>query len=95
MYFIVYFYADIRVQSPFLEVNERFGTENITVILRWTEDRGALYDSDVLPHALKITSSTSIVLTLQYNVLYNVSVALSLCGKISIDKLELSYGEAT
>ena len=90
-------YADIQAQSPFLEANEQLGTENITVILRWTEDRGALYETVVLPQAFKIISTTSlsIVLTLQYNVLYNVSIAVSLCGHISIDKLKLNYGEAT
>ena len=73
-----------------------FGTENITVILGWSEDKGALYDLVVLPQALiKIyNSSTIIVLTLQYNVLYNVSAALSLCGHISTDTLKLNYGEA-
>ena len=91
---ILVLYADIRAQSPFLEANEQLGTENITVILRWTEDRGALYESVILPRAFKIISTTSIVLTLQYNVLYNVSVAVSLCGHISTDKLKLNYGEA-
>ena len=87
--------AAIHVQGPFLEVNEQFGTENITVILGWREDRGSLYDSVVSPQAFKIISSASIVLTLQYNVLYNVSIVLSLCGHISTDTLELNYGEAT
>ena len=71
-----------------------FGTENITVILGWSEDKGALYDLVVLPQAFKIISSTVIVLTLQYNVLYNVSIALSLCGHISTDTLKLNYGKA-
>ena len=92
---ILVLYADIRVKSPFLEANEQLGTENITVILRWTEDRGALYESVVLPQAFKIISTTSILLILQYNVPYNVSVAVSLCGHISIDTLKLNYGEAT
>ena len=80
-----------------MEPNKQlFGTENITVIFWWSEDKGALYDLVVLPQAsIKIyNSSTIIVLTLQYNVLYNVSAALSLCGHISTDTLKLNYGEA-
>ena len=57
--------------------------------------KGALYDLVVLPQAFEMyNSSTIIVLTLQYNVLYNVSAALSLCGHISTDTLKLNYGEA-
>ena len=87
-------YADIHVSSPFLEANKHFGTENITVIFWWSEDKGVLYDVVVSPQAFKIyNSSTSIALTMQYNVLYNVTVSLTLCGHILTDTLELNYGE--
>ena len=86
-------YVDILVSSPFLQVNKQFGTENITIVLWWTEDEGVLHDLLVVPQAVKIhNGSTSIVLALQYNVLYNVSVTLSLCGEMSTSTLELNYG---
>ena len=75
-------------------MNEQFGIDNITVVVGWSEQDGVLDNLIILPRAIKISNgSTNVVLTIHYNILYNISIIISLCGQVSINTLVLNYGE--
>lgn len=93
---VLSFHDHIGVQNPFLEINEQFGIDNVTVVVGWSEQEGVLDDLIVVPQAIRSSNgSTNVVLTMQYNILYNVSVIISLCGQISTNTLNLNYSELT
>ena len=52
-------------------------------------------NASILPHVpMNFTGSTSFQVTLQYNVIYNLSVeGKALCGENRITHMELQYGE--
>ena len=69
-------------------------TDSVTVILEWVQENGTSYNVSVVPQAsIRFTRSTSIQLTVLYNVLYNVSIVASLCGQNTTGISVLSYGE--
>ena len=64
---------------------EIFGEDNVTVSLEWAHENGVMYHVDVIPQVpiRFLRSSTIILLTVLYNMLYNVTVVGSLCGQNS------------
>ena len=84
----------VDIWNPFLVVDKQFGTNNVTVIVEWSEQDGVLDDLIVVPQVIQLyNGSTNAVLIIQYNVLYNVSVTLSHCGQISTSTLDIYHGE--
>ena len=83
------------VPNPFLK-DEQSGIDNVTVFVGWNVQDGVLDGLIVVPQAIKsLTGSTNVVLAIQYNVLYNVSVIISLCEQKSTRTFILNYGEVT
>ena len=76
-----------------------FGIDKVTTILEWVQESGAFYNISIVPQVmtLRIIRSTSVQLTVSYNIQYNVSIVAfdSLCGQNSaITALELNFGES-
>jgi hypothetical protein len=80
---------------------ERFGSDNITVILEWPDEGGGVsYSASVVPESLMVEMLTGSVtgfintkLVLLYNTPYNLSTVATLCGVNSTNITELNYGE--
>ena len=79
------------------EVNSRaqFGTENVTVTLKWAQEPGVLYIVSVVPQVdVEFIDSTVVQLRVAYNIIYNVSIVITLCGRHTTTIFnKLSYGE--
>ena len=79
------------------EVNSRaqFGTENITVTLKWVQEAGVSYNISIFPQVNhESIDSTVVQLRITYNVMYNVSIMRTLCGRHTTTRLsKLNYGE--
>ena len=84
------------VLNPFLEIDEQFGIDNITVIVGLSEQESVLDSFIIVPQAIKSHNGrTNVVLKMPYNILYNISVITSLCRQMSTSTLNLNYGEVT
>lgn len=80
-------------------VQEHYGTENITVLLDWTEELHVLYNITVtapdLERLVRLVESSSAQLTLSYNTVYSVRFVATLCGQNSTNNFKLQYGKYT
>ena len=80
-------------------VNQLLTNNNVTVTLQWFQEAGIVYHVNVLPENLMSHTefvshdTTTINLTLSYNIQYNVSIVSSLCG-VTTTKV-LNYGKYT
>ena len=75
-------------------VSERFETSSVTLYLEWSTKNGVSYTVDVYPTTfVNYTGKDSAQLTVSYNIIYNVSVATSLCGKNSTTFNVQKYGK--
>ena len=75
-----------------------FGTENVTILFEWTQEEGLLYNITVVSIPLvplRFTDSNTVLLTVSYNILYNVSVIASGCGQTTTNDIHLHYGKKT
>ena len=73
----------VALTPPSVMRSEQFRADNVTIILEWSQDNyGTLsYHVSVTPQVdIRFTGSTSVQLTVSYNILYNVSVVATLCG---------------
>ena len=60
-------------------VNQLLRSDDVTVILQWPREAGAVYHVSVSPEISHITVMTvTINLTVSYNIQYNVSIVSSL-----------------
>ena len=75
--------------------SETFGEDNVTVFLEWAQVNGVMYRVDVIPQVpVRLLRRTSVLLTVLYNTLYNVTVIGSLCGQNSTQSVvEIYFGE--
>ena len=70
--------------APEVIYSEHLGIDSVAVFLEWTSVNAAAYNIyvSVVPQAtIRPVGNTSAHLTVSYNILYNVSVVASLCGK--------------
>ena len=76
-------------------VNQLLRNDDVTVILQWPREPGAVYSVSIspeIPHtALTNAMTVTINLTVSYNIQYNVSIVSSLCG-VTTTKV-LKYGK--
>ena len=71
---------------------EEFGSDNVTVALELTAERGVI---SIEPQVtIFYLGPTSIQLIISYNTLYNVSAVATQCGQNSSHFIELHYGES-
>ena len=72
-----------------------FGTENVTVTLEWAKEAGVSYNVSVTPQVnVEYLDSTLVQVVVAYNVVYNVSIVSTLCGRYTaIIFNKLCYGE--
>ena len=78
----------------------KFGINDVTVLLRWTPQKGATYNFSIQaaePNVATInhfTKLSSAQITVLYNTHYNVCVEATLCGQKSVSTVsEIRYGE--
>ena len=88
------------VPIPSVNVNERYGAENVTVILELTKEQNVLYNMIVTPDSFvqrrNENNTLSALLMASYNIVYSVQfVAISsdLCAQSSTKVVQLHYGE--
>ena len=80
-------------------VNHLLTNNDVTIILQWPQEAGAVYQITVLPEITHTELTTTshdlfaINLTISYNIEYNVSIVSSLCG-VTTTKV-LNYGKYT
>ena len=82
------FYATINADAPSApEVVLRtdmtkFGNDNITVTLEWSQFSGETYSVATIPEPVHMSFiiSTSVQLVLHYDTEYNLTVTATLCG---------------
>ena len=73
---------------PVSITDEQFGANNVQVTLKWVQNEVVF--SSVLPAAdVRLIGNMSVQLTIPYNVLHNVSVAV--CGQSPTKVAELYY----
>jgi hypothetical protein len=73
----------------------RFGTDNFTVTLEWSQFSGETYSVASVPESVHVrfTTNTSVQLVLLYNTQYNVIVTATLCGyRNATTNLIIYYG---
>ena len=74
--------------------SEQFQSENAIITLTWAQGDNEFYNINVTPHAHgQYTESTTVELTLLYNVQYNVSIVAFLCEFNRTDTFEFCYGK--
>ena len=77
----------IKVES------EHFQSENVNITLNWTQANNEFYDIDVIPRApTHYAESTTVELTLLYNVHYNINIVAFLCEFNRTNTIEFLYG---
>ena len=77
-----------------MNISERFVTNSVTLCLEWSTKNGVSYNVSVDPtRFVNYTGKDSAQLTVSYNIMYNVSVVASLCGKNSATFSVQKYGE--
>ena len=69
--------------------------ENVTVTLEWAQEAGVSYNVSVTPQVnVEFLDSTLVQVVVAYNVVYNVSIVSTLCGRHTAIKFnKLCYGE--
>ena len=70
--------------------------ENVTVTLEWAKEASVSYNVSIIPHCANIEflDSTVFQVVVAYNVMYNVSIVSTLCGRHTAIKFnKLCYGE--
>ena len=76
-------------------VDQLLGNNSVTVILQWAREPGAIYHINIkpeTPHNEFVTDHHhNIVVTISYNIQYNVSIESSLCGITTTEVLK--YGK--
>ena len=74
--------------------SEKFKSENVTIILKWAQGDNEFHNVSVYPYVpIHYIGSTTIELTLLYNVQYNVSIVAYLCEYNTTDVIKLLYGK--
>ena len=74
--------------------SEEFQSENVTITLKWAQGDNEFYNVAVVPHMpVQYTGSTTLELTLLYNIQYNMSIVAFLCEYNTTDIIELLYGK--
>jgi hypothetical protein len=77
--------------------SKEYSSNNVTVVVEWIQQVGAVYNSSVLPPApLEFNGNSSVQLVLEYNTTYNLSVTMAVapCDVSTETFIVLSYGEA-
>ena len=69
--------------------------ENVTVTLEWAKEAGVSYNISIIPQAnVEFLDSTLVQVGIAYNVVYNISIVSTLCGRHTAIKFnKLCYGE--
>ena len=76
-------------------LNPHYGSDNVTVTVKWTQQEGAMYNIRISPLApvLITNGSTSGQIMVLYNKEYNLTVvAVTTCGNATTS-MRLNYGE--
>jgi hypothetical protein len=79
-----------------LHTFEEYSAINVTVVVEWIQQVGAVYNFSVLPTApLMFIGSSSLQLVLEYNTVYNLSVVMDVasCDVSTETFIVLNYGE--
>ena len=76
-------------------ISEEFRADNTIVTIEFTGESMVTYDSvSTVPQVdVAVTESTSIRITVPYNIHLNVSIVASLCGQNSTSEYSLYYGK--
>ena len=78
-------------------MNQLLKINHITITLQWLREAEAVYHIKSLPqtpHTEVINATTVMInLTISYNIQYNVSIVLSLCGVTTTKVLRFNYGK--
>ena len=79
-------------------VNHLLTNNDVTVTLQWPSDAGVVYSVNIspdleTPHTLltEALNYNSIIITISFNVQYNISIVSSLCGVTTTQVL--NYGK--
>ena len=81
---------------PKVNITSNLSSDSVTVNLDWTEEDGVSYNVSVTPAPLMIRQvcSNCVELTVPYNIVYNVSVLSTLCGRnTAATVVELIYSK--
>ena len=77
-----------------VNISEWFEANSITMTLEWSNINGVTYVINVDPQvAVNYTERNSAILTVSYNINYNVSIVASLCGTNATTYSVLNYGK--
>ena len=79
-------------------MNQLLGNNSVTVILQWPREPGAIYHINIkpeTPHNEFITDHHNIVVTISYNIQYNVSIESSLCGVTTTEVLNYGWYDSS
>ena len=75
-------------------VNQLLRSDDVTVTLQWPREPGVVYSVNIVPETphteLTNAMTVKINLTVSYNIQYNVSIVLSLCGVTTTKVLNYS-----
>ena len=86
------FAALLRLSNS--SISREFTPDDIVVTIEWTGKSIVSYDASVIPHIdVAMTASTSVQITIPYNVLHIVSITASLCGHSSTKVYRLNYSK--
>ena len=78
-----------------VNISEFFGVNTVTIALELTQKNDIMYSVSIFPSAIataEMSGGSSILLTLLYNVHYNISIEVTHCG-ISTTIILLHHGE--
>ena len=78
-----------------VNITSNLSSDSVTVNLDWTEEDGVSYNVSVTPPLMiRQVCSTCFELTVPYNIVYNVSVLSTLCGRnTAATVVELIYSK--
>ena len=75
-------------------ISEQFRAKDISVTLEWTRTNGVSYSIRVDPEvAVNYTGRNSAQITVSYDIKYNVSVIVALCGITTTNLVIIHYGK--
>ena len=87
-------HTDAALQTEVEVLSERFQSENVTVTLKWVQGVNDFYNVQVVPPVyMYYNDSTTVELTLLYNILYSVTIIAYLCEYNTTDVTEFLYGK--
>ena len=80
---------------PEVNITSNLSSDSVTVNLDWTEEDGVSYNVSVTPPLMiRQVCSNCVELTVPYNIVYNVSVLSTLCGRnTAATVVELIYSK--